>query len=63
MAPTPQQWQGTERRQSQGSYIGEERRKPNPMPEEAAGNPGQATQDPKDGQQLGFQRHSRDDTQ
>jgi len=41
---TQQQWQGTERRQSQGSYIGEERRKPKPVFEEPAQDPQNAQQ-------------------
>ena len=45
MEPRQQQWQGTERRQSQGSYIGEERRKAKPAfeePQDPAGD-GQAS--------------------
>lgn len=52
--PQGQQWQGLERRQSQGSYIGEERRKANPVTEEQA-------QDPNSDQQARPQQQSRDD--
>jgi hypothetical protein len=61
--PQGQQWHGTERRQSQGAYTGEERRKANPMFEERAGNPGLVTQDPKNEQQARSFQQSRDDTQ
>ena len=56
MAQGQQQWQGTERRQSQGSYTGEERRKAN--------LPGlqEQPQDPKAEQQKRMQQQSRDDT-
>ena len=54
MEQNQQQWRGLERRQSQGSYIGEERRKP-PVSEEPA-------QDPKDEQQARRQQQFRDDT-
>ena len=54
-----QKWQGTERRQSQGSYIGEERRKAKPVFEEpanpdrpSADNPGLAAQPPKNARQA-----------
>jgi hypothetical protein len=50
-----QQWQGFERRQSQGSYIGEERRKANPPMEQAP--------EPRDEQQARTQQLSGDDTQ
>jgi hypothetical protein len=44
-----QQWQGPERRQSQGPYQGTDRRKPDPGTlEEAAGGPGVIPQDQSD---------------
>jgi len=51
-----QQWQGMERRQSQGSYIGEERRKTKPVFEEPAA-------DQKDAQQARAQQQARDPNQ
>ena len=56
------QWQGMERRQSQGQYQGENRRKAQPMFDEPAGNPGQSTQERKDEQQERTRQQARDQT-
>ena len=55
-----QQWQGAERRQSQGHYTGEERRKA--QSGESAGNPGMSTQERKDEQQKRTAEQARDHT-
>jgi hypothetical protein len=58
--PQQQQWQGTERRQSQGHYTGDERRRPQFA--ESAGNPGMSTQARRDEQQDRTRQQAKDQT-